>query len=395
MEAPAARDDGLAVPRPGRIATVWARLPEGVRAALAIYATFRLPVEVLLMLSRGALPPGPGALGMPRLDGPALLHTWLRWDSGWYLQIAREGFSYSPCVSPGDVCRQASVAFLPGFPMLVRAFAGLGLPVSVASFAVTHLSLLLALWGLHRLASRFFDGAGARRAMAAMVLFPTSLFLSVGYPEVMFLAAGIWAVVFFEENRPIPTALCLCLGLLIRSQGMLLVPAVVLAALARRRWSVALVSGVATTLVLCGYLYWQQQSFGDPLAFVHARKAWGMNQTWMELVTSYWHRTVAGEVGLEGWLDFATLPWLVVCSVLSWKRFGAAHGLFLAAIAATALLTGQVWALSRLGLCGFGVFLLLARWTERPALARVLAVVGLAAITIGGVRFSSGYFTGS
>ncbi len=41
---------------------------------------------------------------------------WVRWDAGWYRQIAAEGYTYTPG-------QQSTVAYFPGYPLAVRVLA--------------------------------------------------------------------------------------------------------------------------------------------------------------------------------------------------------------------------------------------------------------------------------
>lgn len=390
------------VPTPGaglvdQVRRQWRRLPEGLRVALVVYLTVRLPLELVAMAAQGSLPFGPGATGMPPLEGPAWLHGWLRWDSGWYVRIIRDGFSYTPCLTEGVPCAQASIAFMPVYPMLVRGFMHLGLTLPLASFLVTHVALVLAVWGLFTLAKTLrLDSATATRATLAMLAFPTAIFLSAGYAEVLFLAMGVWALVFFERRMAVPTAVLLAVGAVTRSQGMLLAAAVAMGAFLGRKWSVAVWTCLLVALAVGGYVYWQYAAFGDPLAFLHARRAWGFNgQPALEQLSSYWYRTRTWQLGLEGWFDFFCFGWLAVCGVFSWRRFGPAYGLFLLLILVVTLQSGQAWALGRIALCGFPAFLLLGQWSRNRVVGRAMFVFGLAWVTMGALRFVHGFFTGT
>lgn len=379
------------------IRTAWARLPEGLRVALALYVAVRLPIEVVATLSQGALPRGPGALGMPPLDGPEWLQLWLRWDSGWYVRIIRDGYSYANCLTPGVPCPQASIAFFPGFPFMVRGLTGLGLSLTASSFLVVHVALVLALWGTLELAKqKLGDDAAAWRSAVALVAFPTAGFLSAGYAEGPFMALGVWAMVFLERRKIWSAAVLFALAAVTRSQGVLLVGSVGLLLLVRRRWKDAVVVGAASGLVLGGYLLAQHFAFGDALAFLHARRAWGFTgQPASAHVLKYWQRTVSGELMLEGWMDFAAIGWLAASAAWAWRRLGPEYGLFVASILVVPLASGQVWALSRISLCAFPGFLWLGNLSGRRLVAMGLLAAGLAMVTISVVRFTAGQFAGS
>lgn len=383
---------------PGSLEVSREKVPAQLRWALVLYAAVRLPLELLSAASDGFVPRGPGALGMPPLDGPQWLKVWLRWDSGWYVRIIRDGYAYADCTAPALPCPQASIAFLPGYPLAVRALTGFGLPLSVASFVVTHVALVAALWGLLVLGQRLLgERASASRAAVAMLAFPSAIFLSVGYAEVVFLALGVWGLLCLERRQVWAAAVLLTLGALTRSQGMLLLGAVGLVALAQRDWRVVLTVGGVGALGLGSYLAWQHVTFGDALAFMHARRGWGFveGRPPMDIIREHWERTKVGALHLEGWLDFAAIPWLAVVAVAAWRRLGARYGLFAALVLVVPLVQGQVWALSRIALCVFPGFLLLGAWTGRRVVALGLLAAGLGFVALGGLRFVNGLFTGT
>lgn len=374
----------------------FARWPVGLRAAIGLYLCVRLPLEVVAVGTLGMIPAGPGIRGMPPMEGSVWLQALLRWDSGWYVRIIEQGFSYADCTRPGP-CAQASIAFLPSYPMLVRAVTQVGLTLPTASFLVTHVALVLAMWGLWELGRlRYTDDSTANRAVIAMLAFPASFFLSAGYAEPLFMAAGVWGLVFLERRQLWPAALALAFGSLTRSHGMLLVAAVGLVLLWKRDVKAVLIIGGVTAATLASYMGWQHVSFGDALAFVHARRAWGVvDKPALELAGSYWLRTTSGELFWEGWVDFAAIPWLVAVTVAAWRHVGKTEAIFCGLVLLAPLWTGQVWAMGRIALCAFPAYLVAARWTARPRLAWALASFGMALLTLSSIRFVNGLHTGS
>ncbi len=378
-----------------RLSAWWAKVPEGLRAALFVYLSFRLPLELLLGWSSGTIPQGPGTTGMPPLDGPAWFQAWLRWDSGWYVRIIKDGYAYSSCLHDGDPCQQSSIAFFPLFPMLSRLPMKLGFSMSVSTFIVSHVALIFALWGLHRLATKLIGPDGALPAMAALVVFPMSIFLSAAYAEALLIAFGVWAYVYFEEDRPLLAAICIGFAAATRSHGSLLAFGLVVGAVLKRRWLMAFAISVATTLVMGTYMTWLQLTYGDALAFAHARKAWGyVGPAWGH-VKYYYESTVRGDFALEGWGDLAAAPWLLVIGILAWRRFGPAYGVFVLAIFATAAQAGQLWALGRIALCAIPAFLIIAQWAMKPKVRVALLAAGMCWVAMSGFRFVNGWHTGN
>ena len=103
---------------------VWARLRSGwrtdvVQAVWPIVVVTRLAVLLVGYLAVASVGYAPGAPPIRVSDNEAA-NLPLRWDTGWYLNIALEGYQWSP-----DIDGQQNIAFFPGYPVLTRGVATL------------------------------------------------------------------------------------------------------------------------------------------------------------------------------------------------------------------------------------------------------------------------------
>src|SRR6185312_5548133 len=69
-----------------------------------------------------------------------------RWDASWYLVIAHYG--YRPDLGSFTASR---TAFFPLYPLGMRAFGWVGVPLVLGGVLISLLALALALYGIHRL----------------------------------------------------------------------------------------------------------------------------------------------------------------------------------------------------------------------------------------------------
>ena len=187
--------------------------------ALALFAVFVVAVFVDGRLSLLAFGARPQAFAVP-----SLLDTYVRYDSGWYHSIARDGYFYA---GP-DV--QSSVAFFPAYPAVVR----------VVGFVVPHLVVAGVLVTLacgagvavlfHRWVSGFLGERTASYALALLCCYPFAFYLfGVMYSDALFLVAVLGAFVLIERNQPLlaglagivvtaarPVGVAVCVALVLR-----------------------------------------------------------------------------------------------------------------------------------------------------------------------------------
>jgi hypothetical protein len=157
-------------------------------AGIVAGATLSVKAGVGAVNPRG-LTHGLGRVG-ELLAGPAA-----RWDAGWFLLIARDG--YQPQLGAHT---QARLAFYPLYPLLTRT-VGLVLPLVIAGIVVSVCAFAAALYGIHRLAAlelartgRLAAGQARHAAGWAMLLIafsPMAVFFSADYSESLFMALSV------------------------------------------------------------------------------------------------------------------------------------------------------------------------------------------------------------
>ena len=148
-----------------------------------------------------------------RISESEVVNLPLRWDAGWYLDIAVHGYRWSPAAEG-----QQNVAFFPAYPALMSLGAalvnagnepeGLGVRLSYERYYVWHLAaglvvaLAAFLWGLayvYRLAREDLDDRSATSAVLLLCAFPFAVFYGAPYWESLFLLVTVAA--FFHARR--------------------------------------------------------------------------------------------------------------------------------------------------------------------------------------------------
>jgi len=395
LRDPAAPQD-VTAPR-ARTSGGWREL----RLPLLVWAGSRallMGLVVLVGAVRG-LPPAT----MVREPGGRWLELFTWFDSEHYLSIARGGYSRTCCEQ----------AFLPGYPLVVRAVAPLvgGRP-ALAGLLVSTLASCVAAVLLYRLAAGW-TGGGRRAGVTAVVLLaahPEGGFLTSVYGESLFLACALGAWLAGRDRRWWLAGVLGAAACGLRVNGAFLVGglAVLYAVQARRDGRrvprvdvLALALGPAVLAAFLAHLH----------AVTGSWNAWSQAQTqgwdrhldwpWTTILGSVWTVRHADGVPLGSLvLSLADLGAVTVgtafCAWLLRRRHWP-EAAYLALNLASLAFSNQLTSSLRYSLAWFPVVLVLGSTTDRPAgrrLCAALAVVGVPVLVFTALAFSMHDYVG-
>lgn len=202
-----------------------------------------------------------------------------RWDGGWYLAIAREGYpSFVPAGT--GVAAQSSIAFFPGYPIAVRALsAPLGLSPALMGCVVSLTAGLFATFGLWHLAARLSDDATADRTVVLFAFMPAAFVLSMVYADALFVCLAVVCLLALLDERWVAAGVAAAVAGSVRPTALALVVACLWAAIAAIRagksWRALVAPAIAPvgTLLYLGYSWLHT---GEALAFFHVQsRGWG------------------------------------------------------------------------------------------------------------------------
>lgn len=364
--------------------------PPGIRAAVAastrhwfttdvilpVVAT-RLMLIVIGLLAIALLPRSMDP-GKWEFSHSPLVNMWSRWDAGWYLGIALDGYTYHP----GEFTR---VCFYPLYPMLMRGAAylmGRNDPEGflIAGILVSNLALLVAVAFLVLLVRAEFDRPTAVRAGIYLLVFPTSLFLSAVYPESLFLALAIPSFYYARRSKWWVAGILAGLAVLTRPLGCLLLIPLGYEFITQRgsHWR-TLVSGALRLAPIplfwlgwCAFLFWR---FGDPWLSAKAQIAWGhhLSLPWESLIA--WFNAPSVVHGPEhSVFDLLFTVFLGVGVVGTWYKTRPTYALVATVVVLGALSSGSLMSITRYSLEAFPVFIVLALWGRQEWFERIYLV---------------------
>ncbi|GAA2375775.1 mannosyltransferase family protein [Gordonia cholesterolivorans] len=172
--------------------------------------------------------------------GTSLRDVLTKWDAQWMMNIADRGYFGPPI--------DQSVAFFPGYPVLVRAvgapLAVFGVPDATLTTAigVSALASLAAAVGLAFLALDIWSRLGRPITLATLIVVPVaagvifsgapmSIIYWMPYSEATFTALAVWSLVAMIRHRYLTAGVLVLLAGVTRLTGVALVATLVVAAL--------------------------------------------------------------------------------------------------------------------------------------------------------------------
>lgn len=368
--------------------TPWARA--AFDALVAVLTVHLVPKGTAFLAGLIFPPARPRPFPLP-FESTRFAETFAAWDSGWYFDIARRGYYWTPD-------GQSSLAFFPLYPMLMRAlawpFGGTDRALWVSGIVLSYACLVLGLTVLHRLTATTFGGdrEAARRTVLYVAVFPFAYFFTQVYTESLFLLTTVSAVAAATASRWGLAGLLGGLAALTRPNGILIAVPLGLLALADRPRPAALARrAAALSLVPLGFAsfcVFARQLSGDPLGWLHAQAQWGYrvgNRPWVELM-----RLLDGldREGLYGYFfSDALAPYYFLHGVVAlafvaltpsvFTRVGVALGAYLAVSLYVPLTGNALEGIGRYAVTLFPAFMLLGTVTSRRLHEAILIVSAL------------------
>ncbi|HEX2186617.1 MAG TPA: glycosyltransferase family 39 protein [Chloroflexota bacterium] len=196
-----------------------------------------------------------------------------KWDVGYYLTIAREGYPSTVPDAP------SVIGFFPLYPLLVRSVAAVvpGVGIPGAGLLVTFLAAAGATLLIWQLAARRFDRQAADRAALLFCFFPGSYALSMAYTEGVFILCAAACLLLLDQRRWWLAALVAGAGSAARPTGFVLAVTCAFAVVTNwrrtREWRPLLSVPVAAAGFVA-FLVYLHFRVGDWMAYRRAQERW-------------------------------------------------------------------------------------------------------------------------
>jgi len=347
------------------------------------------------------------AVLLPKQDSAALVSNpidafvtaWMKWDAGWYVDIASHGYA-----------RIAGTAFFPLYPALSHGLYTVlpFLSPLVAALIVSNLALLAALVLLVRLADHEFGDQVGRRAAFLLLAYPGAFFLTSAYPEGLLLAFMLAAFLAARSHHWLAAGAAAAAATLTAAPGAVLgLPLLIeyLRTLPRNRaglqargfrWDDLRALGMLTLipLALAGFALYMRAITGNALQFLTAQHDYFQRETgflWgIPLgLSRLYHLPFTSFAGARNLLDLVPIFLAAVVLVLAIRLLPVSYSVFVAILLVLNLSepridlhSGQnLWPLQsdlRQVLNMFPLFMAIGVWAQRwPILQNALIYVWL------------------
>jgi len=323
----------------------------------------------------------------------ALLDSWYKWDTAWYMGISKDGYAGEPL----------RAAFFPLYPFLVGLFsfwAGETTRLGIA-LLISNLGSLAAFIALGLLAAREKGASTVPYVIGALAAYPLSFFTAAAYPDSIFLALAAFSLFFARGGRWYWAACCAFLAALTRPTGVVLILPLLWEYASRHGWlskrwreglqarvvakGAVVVMAVPLSLILFTLYLWS--TYNNPLAFFEAQASWKHEFTPLWDIPAL----ILGALQNQPAWSFTqarilvdVIPILVFAAltVVSARRLPVSFTLYMGGVLLLALASPLVSyfdpfaSMGRYLLAAFPAYILMGSWMQRQVWVHILVMSG-------------------
>lgn len=311
----------------------------------------------------------------------------LRWDSVWYLDIARNGYIYK---GEGQL---SNIVFFPLYPALIALF-GLVFGLPLAGWLISVAALFGAVLLLTKYVHEHHPKLDPLDVVFFLLIFPTAFFLNAVYTESLFLLVTVAAFYFALKRKFWLAGLLGAAAALTRVTGVLLiVPFLIeyLVAMKKEKkklgWDILGLGLIPAGTV--SFLLYHWITFGSPFLFFDVQASWGRGFE----VTSKHFLTLTLPATVNLWLDVSFIVFAIVATVFVWRRLRVSYAVYMILGILVPLSTGTMMSIGRYLLVLFPIFLLAASFKE-AVVKRAWVMISLLLLALYSSLFVFNYWAG-
>lgn len=329
---------------------------------------------------------------------------WIKWDSGFYLEIAQKGYFFN------EAKNLSNVTFFPLYPLLIK---GLGFIAGdfYASIIIATIAALMACFYLYKLAKHDLqEKDSALRSVFYLLIFPTSLFLISAYTESLFLMLSIASFYYARRKKWWLASIFGFFTTFSRPQGIILFPILLLEYLEQREFKLKKIRlnilwNLITPLGLFVYMYYLKIKFGNPLLFISAQNAWGRDTTsfsiksiWDTLSKYFYDFFFPGQENFVLYLvrdlDLIFFLSFLILSIIIFFQLRMSYGFYIVLSLLIPLLTGTLMSINRYVIALFPIYIYLTKISKNQIVQYGIILLFSSLFVIYTILFTNWYWAG-
>ncbi|MBU1118456.1 glycosyltransferase family 39 protein [Patescibacteria group bacterium] len=339
----------------------------------------------------------------PALSG--ILNLFARWDSGWYLSIAENGYYVSGSAEPSNI------VFFPLYPLLMRYIGNLlGGNHLIAGMLISTAALFFACIILYFLAKKDLTKSSlAYRSVLYLLIFPYAFFLVCVYTESLFLLTVLASLYFARKDKWFFAGTFAALATATRPTGIILILVLLVEYFEQREFRVKSIKpnilwiGL-TPLGIGAFMYFLYAKFGDPLLFAKAQEAWGRSTDlsitgFIKTFFTYLHDFVTYSQEFAAYyftnaFDFLSFVIFFILSIVIFFKLRKSYGVFMFFSLIMASMTQSYISMGRFTVVLFPAFIFLAKITRKEPWKSLYLILSIMLSVIIIMLFVNSYWTG-
>ncbi len=373
---------------------------------LGLFLIWRIILQFIAFLSKNrfSLNPDTGYGNIESWEAPIanFFKYWIRWDSGFYLQIAEHGYYFD------QANNLSNTPFFPLYPLLINTL-GIVFGNLYAGLAISFISTFLACFYLYKLAKTHLKERAAIRSVFYFLIFPTAIFLSAIYTESLFMALSIASFYYARRNQWLYSGIFGFLAALTRPQGILLFPVLLFEYLEQKKFNIKKIrlNTLWTLLVPAGlfvYMYYLKIKFGSFFLFISAQNSWGRSTNFSaksvyDTFSNYFHDLFFP--GVESFtyylvkdLDLFFFLSFLVLSIIVFVKFRMSYGFYMVLSLMIPLMTSSLMSINRFVLLLFPTYIYLAKISKNQIIQYSIILLFSSLFVIYTILFTNWYWAG-
>ena len=310
-----------------------------------------------------------------------------RWDSIWYLDIAKNGYSYS-----GDLGNTNTV-FFPLYPIAIRIVALLTFGhFPLAGWLVSITFLFFALVYFRRLLIEFHPDIDPFVPITLLLVFPTAFFLSAVYTESMFLFLSIASFYSAFRKNFLLAGIFGLVASLTRITGLFLfLPLAWEFWLHSRTQKRPLTEALPLLFIPAGvfsFFLYHYLVFGDFFLWLKVEREWGRGFT---LTKEHFLLDNASEI-VNFSLDISFVMLGLAAAFFVFKKLRTSYGIYMLTTVLIAVGSGTLMSINRYVLCLFPMYILLGKTS--PVVRQAVTYVSILFFALYTILFAGNYWAG-